>query len=59
MLFRIKEEENVELADKDTIKVLYKKLHQALKKETNKGDGYRSKECLYRKLSEITNSNYV
>ena len=50
MLFRIKEDEDVELDSKDTYKSLCKKLHQALKTETKKGDGYRSKECLSKKL---------
>ena len=50
MLCRIREDEDTELDDKDTIKILYKKLHHALKKETKKGDGYRSKVCLYKKL---------
>ena len=57
MLFRIKEDENTELDDKDSIKILYKKLHQALKKETSKGDGYRAKECLFKKLREIRKSS--
>jgi hypothetical protein len=50
VLFRIKEDDDVELDGKDTYKILFKKLHQALKTETKKGDGYRSKDCLSRKL---------